>query len=355
VIGWRAWALRWDGADRVELVSPLQQFDWHPRQPTRAKCALHFGKQVPNVGCTCGLYAVSRLERLPAAGGISSNGPVGVIGSVAMWGRVVEHAAGYRGQLAYPDRIRLVCPQCLRARWEGMPTGIERAYGGDVEPVCDAHATPGRSFGRRIGPDELQQMLLSTYAVDLLPVEALHEAGFRPGPVSPAGLVPAARAELRHLRRSWSGVGALASLVAAFMIVRALGLFPSTGPGERPDSVEVATPIAVDEPFPGSLDAWRPLERLHPVVERRHHVFPFGLVCGDRIGDRAVVMACWRPRAELLDAYSWPPEPRGTCTFGNAYSRRPGFSVCWLDVEESLGPRLELLRLPGVRRWDLAT
>jgi len=150
-------------------------------------------------------------------------------------------------------------------------------------------------------------------------------------------------------------VGALASLVAAFMIVRALGLFPSTAPGERPDRVEVATPIAVDEPFPGSLDAWRPLECLHPVVERRHHVFPFGFVCGHRIGDRAFVMACWRPRAELLGTYSWPPEPRGTCTFGNAYSRRPGFSVCWLDVEESLGPRLELLRLPGVRRWDLAT
>jgi hypothetical protein len=147
-------------------------------------------------------------------------------------------------------------------------------------------------------------------------------------------------------------VAALVSLVAALLIVRALGLFSSTGPGEPPDSVGVAAPITADVPFPGSLDAWRPPERLHPVVERRHHVF--GLVCADRIGDRAILMACWRPRAELLGAYSWPPEPRGTCTFGNAYSRRPGFSVCWLDVEESLGP-LEFLRLPGVRRWDLTT
>ena len=83
-------------------------------------------------------------------------------------------------------------------------------------------------------------------------------------------------------------------------------------------------------------------------------MFPFGLVCGHRIGDRAILMACWRPRAKLLGAYSWPPEPRGTCT-GNAYSRRPGFSVCGLDVEERLGPKLDHLRLPGVRRWDLAT
>jgi hypothetical protein len=168
-----------------------------------------------------------------------------------MWGRVVEHARGYRGQLGYPDRLRLVCRHCLRAGWDGVPTRNQRAYGGDVEPVC---ATLTRRPAARSDVRSNRSgssMVLSAYAVDLLPLEALHRAGFRSVPVPPSRLVPAARAELRQLRRRWSGVGALASLLAALLFVRALGLFPSTGPGERSDSVGVAAPIAVDEPFPG--------------------------------------------------------------------------------------------------------
>jgi hypothetical protein len=351
VIGWRTWSIGWNG-DGVYLASPMQEYDWQPMQPNRARCRSHFGRQLPNLGCGCGFYAVSHLQGLPVA--VASSFSIGAVGSVAMWGRVVEHTAGYRGQLAYPDRIRLVCGRCFVARLDGVPTGIEHVDG-RVVPICDAHANGGRMSVEGMTPAELEQEVLSAYAVDVLPLETLHRAGFQAGPVPPTGVIPNARAELRELRRSRSGVAALVSLVAALLIVRALGLFPSTGPGERPDSAGVTTPIAADEPFPGSLDAWRPLGRLDPVVEWRHHVFGFGLVCADRIGDHAILMACWRPRAELLGAYSWPPEPRGTCTFGNAYSRRPGFSVCWLDVEEGLGPRPELLRLPGVRRWDLAT
>jgi hypothetical protein len=193
---------------------------------------------------------VSRLEHLPAAGGISSNARVRRRRIRRDVGPRREHAHGYRGQLGYPDRLRLVCWQCLRAGWDGVPTRNQRAYGGDVEPVCDAHATPGRSFGREIEPERLQQMVLSAYAVDLLPLEALHRAGFRSVPVPPSRLVPAARAELRQLRRRWSGVGALASLLAGLLFVRALALFPSTGPGERSDSVGVAAPIAVTSRSP---------------------------------------------------------------------------------------------------------
>jgi hypothetical protein len=351
VIGWRTWSIGWND-DGVYLASPMQEYDWQPMQPNRARCRSHFGRQLPNLGCGCGFYAVSHLQRLPVA--VASSFSIGAVGSVAMWGRVVEHTAGYRGQLAYPDRIRLVCGRCFVARRDGVPTGIEHVDG-RVVPICEAHANGGRMSVEGMTPAELEQEVLSAYAVDVLPLETLHRAGFQAGPVPPTGVIPNARAELRELRRSRLGVAALVSLVAALLIVRSLGLFPSTGASERPDTVGVTTPIAADVPFPGSLDAWRPPERLHPAGERRHHVFPFGLVCGHRIGDRVILMACWRPRAELLGAYSWPPEPRGTCTFGNAYSRRPGFSVCWLDVEESLGPRPELLRLPGVRRWDLAT
>jgi hypothetical protein len=295
---------------------------------------------------------VSRLERLPAAAGINTNSRIGVIGSVAMWGRVVEHAAGYRGQLGYPDRLRLVCRFCLSIGRAGVPTRIERAYGGEVEPVCDAHSEPDHSFGREIEPEQLQQMMLSAYAVDLLPVEALYRAGFRPGPIPPAGLLPAARAELRRLGRGWSTVVAVASLVAVFMLVRALGLFPSTDAREVPDREATATPIGVETPIADALHAGPSLELVHPVRDRRERVFRFGIVCGNRIGGRAEIVGCGRP-AELLGFDASPPEAKRECTAGNAYSRRPGFSVCWLDLSIPIGPGLEILRLPRVRRWDL--
>ena len=142
------------------------------------------------------------------------------------------------------------------------------------------------------------------------------------------------------------------SLVAALLIVRALGLFPSTGASDIPRQVPVEDPIAIDEPFPDALDPAPNIERVGPLV-RRHHAFPFGVVCGHRVGDRADIVRCGRP-AELIGFYASPAEPRHECVAGDAYSRRPDFSVCWLDLSGAAEPGLELLRLPGVRRWDLA-
>jgi hypothetical protein len=147
-------------------------------------------------------------------------------------------------------------------------------------------------------------------------------------------------------------VAALLSLVVALLIVRALGLFPSSGAVDAPREVAAEAPISIDEPFTDALDSAPTIERKSPVV-RRDHAFPFGLVCGHRVGDRAEIVGCGRPGA-LLGFYESPAQPMRECTAGNAYSRKPGFSVCWLDLSRPAGPGLELLLLPGVRRWDLA-
>ena len=284
----------------------MQDYDWQPMQPNRARCRSHFGRQLPNPGCGCGFYAVSHLQRLPVA--VGAHLPIGAVGSVAMWGRVIEHTAGYRGQLAYPDRIRLVCGRCFVARRDGVPTRIEHSDEGCVVPVCDAHATEGRSGVEGMTPAELEQEVLSAYAVDVLPLETLHRAGFQAGPVPPIGLIPNARAELRQLRRSRSAVAALVSLVAALLIVRALGLFPSTAAVDAPREVAAGAPIAIDQPFPDALDPAPTIERVAPVV-RRHHVIPLGLVCANRVGDRAEIVPCGRP-AELI-GFPWSPaEPK---------------------------------------------
>ena len=332
--------------DDVRLTSPLQEYDWQPMKPNRARCRSHFGRQLPNIGCGCGFYAVSRLQRLPMA--IGSSFSIGAVGSVAMWGRVVEHTAGYRGQLAYPDRIRLVCGRCFFARRDGFPTRVEHSDGGRVVPVCDAHATEGRSSVEGMSPADLEQEVLSAYAVDVLPLETLHRAGFLTGPMPPIGLLPNARAELHQLRRGRSGVAALVSLVAALLIVRALGLFPSTGASDIPRQEPVDAPIAVDQPFPDALDPAPSIELADQVVRQRHS---FGIVCANRVGDRAQIVGCGR--GELLGFYESPAKPRRVCKPGDAYSRRAGFSVCWLDIFDR-DPGLEPLRLPGVRRWDLA-
>ena len=81
----------------------------------------------------------------------------------------------------------------------------------------------------------------------------------------------------------------------------------------------------------------------------RHHLF--GIVCADRVGDRAEIVGCGR--GELLGFYESPAKPKRTCKPGDAYSRRPGFTVCWLDLFDR-DSGLERLRLPGVRRWELA-
>ena len=35
-----------------------------------------------------------------------------VIGT-ALWGEVIEHEFGYRARFRYPQRLRIVCPECL--------------------------------------------------------------------------------------------------------------------------------------------------------------------------------------------------------------------------------------------------
>jgi hypothetical protein len=305
----------------------------------------------------CGMYAVARLEQLRAAFGVGSSMSVGVVGSVAMWGQVVEHAYGYRGQLAYPDRIRLICRDCFFAGREGVPTRLERDARGNPMPVCEAHATSGRSSRDQITPDELQQMVLDAYAVDLLPLETLQKTIHRPAPMSPSGspsgLLPAARSELRELVRTWAGGLAFALFILAYLYRRAVHVFPPRGGQDVAPPPAPVIEVGVG-PFADDLAAGPPFELVHPPRERRHRAFTFGAVCGHRIGDAVQIMGCARARAELFGFYASPPEPRKDCYLGHAYTRKQDLSVCWLDFTDDPGPPLDLLRLPGVHLWDLA-
>jgi hypothetical protein len=124
----------------------------------------------PEPGCTCGIHAAVDPARLARSGRATA-----VVGRVAMWGRVIEHARGYRAEFAYPSRLRLVCSWCL---WYGrLPAVPDRVFarGTELRPACAEHAARPGAVGEVLEADRVQQELLDAYGIGPLPEDA-----FRP-------------------------------------------------------------------------------------------------------------------------------------------------------------------------------
>lgn len=105
VTGWRGWKLSTTG----HLQALGQQHEWPARQPLQAECASRGGHIAPAWDCSCGVWAFKDLDRLIAAIGSAYNS-IKVIGSVSLWGRVIETENGYRAQYAYPAELWLLDP-----------------------------------------------------------------------------------------------------------------------------------------------------------------------------------------------------------------------------------------------------
>ena len=154
MLGWRAWRLhRVDHGLRIVPTTPRSA--WEPRVAIHATCSgshtreymVHNPELVkfhrsPEPGCTCGVHAIKDPSRLARSGRAAA-----VVGRVAMWGRVIEHAKGYRAEFAYPSRLRLVCSWCL---WYGrLPAVTDRVFerGGAMRPACERHADRPAAVG----------------------------------------------------------------------------------------------------------------------------------------------------------------------------------------------------------------
>ncbi|HET9724943.1 MAG TPA: hypothetical protein VFR44_14035 [Actinomycetota bacterium] len=177
--GWRAWRLHRtaDGVLRIAPTTPRS--DWPPGVAIHATCSAAHTREYmvynpelakfhrsPEPGCTCGIHALKDPHRLRRA-----NRSAGVIGTIAMWGRVIEHTKGWRAEFAYPARLRLACAWCL---WHGELPGVpERVLdrGGDLVPVCERHADQPSAAGTPLPVRSVENEMLDTYAVELLPVE----------------------------------------------------------------------------------------------------------------------------------------------------------------------------------------
>jgi hypothetical protein len=131
ITGWRTWLVVQEG-EGFRLRSVVYDALWLPRHELVASClhrALPFSwrrrsKHVPPVrGCGCGIYAgrepedaADYLEGRTWADTLTVHR---VIGTVSLWGRVVECTHGWRASFAYPKTIYVPAtraPYWLRAQ-----------------------------------------------------------------------------------------------------------------------------------------------------------------------------------------------------------------------------------------------
>ncbi len=171
VVAWRTWTLAGSSDGSEIRLLPLfgDRRPWPVQGPARATCTRRGHHPVPSPDCTCGLYATFGHDALRR-----SRDPA-VLGTVAMWGRVVEHAFGYRAEFAYPQRLRLVCFLCFW-QWGADRTRecevVAQRRAGRLVPLCGPDLELCRRYDyplrRLLGARDIEQAMLSTYAVDLL-------------------------------------------------------------------------------------------------------------------------------------------------------------------------------------------
>lgn len=195
IAGWRVWNLS-EGETGPRLLPAGSGVDsWQPRQASVARCGAPgiliagIGRHAaPDIRCRCGIYASRSLDVFERPR--PAWPPAPVIGTVSLWGTVIEHERGWRGQFAYPSRVRLVCAMCA---WFEPGTGVPEvvhAFGSRLYALCAIHRggiqVPDGRRTRPTGldPRALQTRLIQTYAVDLVPEETVRSLFERPSTVA---------------------------------------------------------------------------------------------------------------------------------------------------------------------------
>lgn len=139
LVGWRYW--RAEGG----WLASLNRFQtWPPRKALQARCELPedeaHPEPPPGTHCPCGIYAAVDLPTLQELAHPDLGGPL-VVGEVALWGRIVPAARGFRAQFGLPRRLWLVresLPPEDPLGWAGdLPSTLAQTYQVSVE-LCEA-------------------------------------------------------------------------------------------------------------------------------------------------------------------------------------------------------------------------
>lgn len=98
---WRGWSVN-DGI----LTALGTDYDWAPKRAARAKCE-HHSHPAPQMQCSCGFWSFKTLDLLVEALRNYTSDTL-VVGTVEIWGRVVECQNGFRSEFAYPKELWLL-------------------------------------------------------------------------------------------------------------------------------------------------------------------------------------------------------------------------------------------------------
>lgn len=138
IVGWRAWRL-WPDFEQIKSMEAtrnvpllLRAVAYHNTYPIMEKMTavcLCSDKgpgpslsnpmadvvcppphEAPGWECNCGIWAFKSLDRLVAVLGEHHYGKLPVLGTVNLWGKVIETENGFRAQYAYPKELWLVDP-----------------------------------------------------------------------------------------------------------------------------------------------------------------------------------------------------------------------------------------------------
>src|SRR5271170_8452416 len=94
--------------------------------------------QVPDPGCTCGMYAGINMQHLIDINYVQR----GIHGEVSLWGRLYRHTLGWRAQYAYPKFFVVpmnMIPLNMAEAQERLKTLVE--YDVDIYLQTDTVAT----------------------------------------------------------------------------------------------------------------------------------------------------------------------------------------------------------------------
>lgn len=135
VLGYRSWRM---GSGHYQLQGRLTLDRWPHNEPLEAGCRppriASLARKaeehdVPDYDCLCGIYAYKSEDEMWRRSVVSVKS---VFGAILAWGRIVEHAHGFRSQYAKP--IAFVQRTYPNYDWDQLLEQIADLYG---VPVLD--------------------------------------------------------------------------------------------------------------------------------------------------------------------------------------------------------------------------
>jgi hypothetical protein len=113
--GWRGWEV---SGGLLEALGT--DFTWEPRRAMRARCKRE-EHIAPSKKCACGFWSFKTSELLTKAL-VTYADHVSVIGTVEIWGRVIECKNGFRSEYSYPKELWLLEDGLESLSWRyGVP------------------------------------------------------------------------------------------------------------------------------------------------------------------------------------------------------------------------------------------